>query len=105
MIMVDVVPVFDVPNGREHSLREAPAQRTLLVQRERVRENLEPAFDRGAIREEFELLDGVSQQSTDLVFDFADDAFRIDRGPTAFVIVEHVVVLQIAVQEHRRALC
>ena len=49
-------------------------------------------------------VDRIAQRRADLVLELADDALRIDRAPAARAIGEHVVVVQIAVQQRRLAL-
>ena len=104
MIVVDGVAIFDVPDSGQDGLRERPLQRARMVQLQAGAENFETALDGVAIDEEFGQFDRVSQQRADFVFQLAYDTFRIDRDPTAIAIEEHVVMLQIAVQQHRCSL-
>src|ERR1051326_8541540 len=97
--------VFDVPDRGEDGLRVGPAEYARVVERKQGSQNFETAVDDCRVCIELRLFDGVAQQWPNFIFPLTHNTFWIDRYPSAFVVEENVVVLQISVQQHRPALC
>lgn len=79
-------------------MRESPLESSLGVERQQPSQDFEATFDSSAVCEQIWLFARISQEGADFIFQFTDDAFRIDSYPAPALIEEHVVVLEIAVQ-------
>src|SRR6185503_2770620 len=99
-----VMPVLRAPDRRQHGLSETPTARPADVEPERETEALEPPLDDFDLREQVWPVDRVAQHGTELVLELADDTFHVDRAPAACAIRQHVVVMQVAVQQRGIAL-
>src|SRR6185503_14190803 len=78
---------------------EAPAKHAVWIELESRREALNAPFDCAWVSDERNMPRGIPQQRPDLERQLTDDAFRIDRDPTSRLIVEHVLMLKVAVQQ------
>src|SRR6187397_3193871 len=96
--------VLGAPDRRQHGLGEAPTARPADVDAERETEVLEAPLDDVERREEIGAVEGIAQGRAELVLELADDALDVDRAPTTLAIRQHVVVMQVAVQQRGIAL-
>ena len=96
--------VLQRPDRREDGLGEAPAQDPLALESQTLRQDAQAPLDDSRIREDLRRGDRVAKGRADLVGALAQDALRIDRQPAALLVVEDIVVVQVAVQQQPRAL-
>ncbi len=97
-------PIFDFPNRRQDSLSERPSEHSLEIEIQFVCELSEPSFDGSAREKQLRPFDGIAQTRAYFVFKLTHDAFRIDCHPAAIRVKQHVVVLEITVEQSRRPL-
>jgi hypothetical protein len=79
--------------------------RAVDVDAERVIKDREPPFDCLGRRDEIRSLIRIAQRGADLVFELADHALRVDRDPPPLLVTQHVVMLEVAMQQRGLALC
>jgi hypothetical protein len=82
----------------EH-LSECPPQEAIAVACRSFANDLHPSLDDRRHGKPRYVLRRISQRSTEFVARFAHDAFGIDREPAAALVIEDVVMVEIAMQE------
>src|SRR5436190_2432052 len=99
MVLVNRGAVFDRPNRGQHGLSKSPPQHSAWIDPQCACKTLDSPFYRRSLHEQFRPLHRIPQRRPNLIFDLADDAFRIDGQPAAVRIEEYVVMVEIAMKQ------
>src|SRR5690606_42025766 len=91
------------PPPREYGEGLRPADDALPVETGHLSQNVDPASsERPILRRGADIRDRVEQEGRAVEGGVADDALGVDRQPAALVAVEHVHVMVVAMDQHRR---
>ena len=98
-VRLDGETVLEAPDRGQHCLRKAPLEGSREVDVQAARQPSQPSLDYRRRDEEVRPLERIAKRGADLELDFSNDAFRVDRQPATRSIEQHVVVVEITVQQ------
>jgi hypothetical protein len=97
-------PVLDCPDGRKHGLRKTPPQNTRTIEQKALAQEADAAVDGGRRREQRHVCGRVAQGGTRLIGRLPEHSLGVDGQSSSRRVVEHVVVVEVTVQQDARPL-